>query len=151
MLTLLMLALLRIVVLLSTFVDHVQRFLDILLRLVPLKPTTGVSHTIVNTYNMVHRIKYLRKLSAFDEHVRFPKRKRIHVLVWIDVRQTMVDKPMSALITSDGVDDIQEFGIGFHTPVVNGDGGCWVVFPKVTNSFRLSHMIGNVAMSILSG
>ena len=58
------------------------------------------------------------ELGALGMHIRFPERERINIRLVFQVRQGVINKPVGALIGTDGIHDVQQGRIGLETPVI---------------------------------
>lgn len=58
------------------------------------------------------------KFGAFGVHIRFAERERINIRLVFQVRQGVVDKPVGALVGTDGIHDVQQGRIVLETPVI---------------------------------
>lgn len=61
------------------------------------------------------------ELSALGVHIRLAERERINIRLVFQICQGVVNKPVGALVGTDGVDDVQQGGIGVETPVILGN------------------------------
>jgi hypothetical protein len=52
---------------------------------------------------------YSRNFLSFGMHIRFAKRKWVDVVLYIQVRQAMIDKTVSCFVRTNGVNDIEKF------------------------------------------
>jgi len=58
------------------------------------------------------------EFGALGVHIRFSKRERVDICLVFQVRQGVVDKPVGALVGTDGIDDVQQGRIRLETPVI---------------------------------
>ena len=58
------------------------------------------------------------EFGAFCMHIRFAECERINIRLVFQVRQGVVDKPVGALVGTDGVHDVQQGCIRLKTPVI---------------------------------
>lgn len=57
----------------------------------------------------------------------------------LQVGQTMIDKSVGRFVSSHGLDYVEKGRIMGKTPIVDGDGRCWLVLPlRDTSSLDLS-------------
>jgi hypothetical protein len=56
-------------------------------------------------------------------HIRLSQCERIDISHHVQIGQTVVHKAMCGLVTSNGIDHVQELGVRLQTPVVYGDLG----------------------------
>ena len=61
------------------------------------------------------------ELSALGVHIRLAERERINIRLVFQVCQGVVDKPVGALVGTNGIYDVQQGGIRFETPVILGN------------------------------
>jgi hypothetical protein len=55
---------------------------------------------------------------ALGVHVRFTERERVDIRLVFQVRQGVVDEPVSAFVRTDGIYDVQQGCIMLETPVI---------------------------------
>lgn len=89
------------------------------------------------------------EFSPFDVHIRFTEREWIDVRLVFQVRQGVVDKPVSAFIGTNCVNDVQQSCVRFEAPIIfryfrsRMVGPFWeTTFFDVFDTFLLSKMLG---------
>lgn len=82
---------------------------------------------------------HIPKLGAFNVHVGFTKGERIHVVLVVQVREAVVNEPVGRLVAPDGVQDIEELGVGLETPVVFGNFWRWELLPVEINNVEMGY------------
>lgn len=85
------------------------------LRLVPFKSGSGVQNS------RSRDTKHLLNLSTFDMHIWFAECERIDVGIRVEVGQAVIDKTVGCFIGSHRINDVEEFGILWKAPVINGN------------------------------
>ena len=75
------------------------------------------------------------ELCALCVHVRFAERERINIRLVFQVCQRVVDKPVGALVGTDGVHDVQQSRIGLETPIIFCNLGSGVIRPFRETAF----------------
>ena len=58
------------------------------------------------------------ELSALGVHIRLAECERIDIRLVFQIRQGVVDKPVGALVGTNGIYDVQQGRIRFETPVI---------------------------------
>lgn len=61
---------------------------------------------------------YSPNTRTLRRHTRLAQRERIHVGPILETGQAMVDEPVRALITPDGIDDVQDLRVRPQAPVI---------------------------------
>lgn len=72
-------------------------------------------------------------------HVGLTKGERIHVVLVVQVREAVVNEPVGRLVAPDGVQDIEELGVGLETPVVFGNLWRWEDLPVEINNVEMGY------------
>lgn len=75
--------------------------------------TAGAS-TLLGTFKQLSSVLHIGisfasvepEFGALGVHVRFAERERIDVRLVFQVRERVVDKPVGALVGTDGIDDV---------------------------------------------
>ena len=81
------------------------------------------------TYNYISAVRgHVRNLLALHSHVGLPERERVDI-VRLEVRQTVIDKSMGALVAPHSVNHVKELSVGLEAPVVLRDLRCGVICP----------------------
>ena len=63
-------------------------------------------------------VSFEPEFGALGVHIRFSERERIDICLVFQVRQGVVDKPVGALVGTNGIYDVQHGRIRLETPVI---------------------------------
>lgn len=64
-------------------------------------------------------------------HVRLAERERVDIRLVVQIRETVVDEPVRALVAPHSVKDVEQRGVSPEAPIVLGDLGCGEVLPVI--------------------
>lgn len=63
-------------------------------------------------------------------HVWFANGKGVDIRLVVEVGKTVVDEAVSALVTANRIEDVEEFGVCLQAPVVLCNLRSWEILPE---------------------